>query len=549
MARWRRTTAWAACLLVVLAWAAWLRPVGLGGPATLIRVSGASMEPTLTDGDLVLVHRAEHYEVGEVVAFRVPEGRVIHRIVGGDGRDGYVLQGDNRDEVDQWRPRHGDVIGREVLRVPGAGRALPALNSLPGRLLMLGLAAWLLLRGEDRPDRPRGRRGAPGGADAAAPRLPRGTGPLVAGAGGVVLLAAALLGGPTATEHREVTSLSQRIEVEVSGTRASTFAQPAPAFGPLSGSDAVDEPFFTATLSTLDVAFTHTAEGLDVHDGTTASHRLLLEVEGAQGGWRRRLELVPTTRAEGVAFTATASLSLAEVRSLLGRASAELGVVEREHVVRVVPVVVLHGLADGRTERWEAAGLQLRVAEQRIEVLPDDGANRRSTTTGVPLTRGRSVAGLPWPLAIAAGLLLAAAGAWVGRDLLLEMVRSPESDGDALDRASARPERVPARSPVLPNGTVVDVADLSALLRTARSLHLPVVVEDDGVARRHWVLDGAVAYRVQEGGADAAVTGTGVGVSTSTADAPVEGVRVIDLSEDAPGTVRFRGSDINFTAS
>lgn len=82
-----------AALLVVLlvgGWWAWLRPSPLGGPLTLVTVSGTSMQPTFDSGDLAVVYERDRYEMGDVVAYRVrrpdghPGGVVIHRIIGGD---------------------------------------------------------------------------------------------------------------------------------------------------------------------------------------------------------------------------------------------------------------------------------------------------------------------------------------------------------------------------------------------------------------------------------------------------------------------------------
>ncbi|HHX65875.1 MAG TPA: hypothetical protein GX702_13415 [Chloroflexi bacterium] len=115
-------------LVAAPVWFLFLRPAALGGPASYIIVSGSSMRPTLEDGDLVVVRRQPTYAVGDVVAFRTDQGNVIHRIVGGSPEEGYLLQGDNRDYADEWRPRVEDVLGRRWLHLPSGGRALPSLR-------------------------------------------------------------------------------------------------------------------------------------------------------------------------------------------------------------------------------------------------------------------------------------------------------------------------------------------------------------------------------------------------------------------------------------
>lgn len=101
-------------------------PQALGGRADWVLVSGTSMLPRLHTGDLVLVERRSSYHVGEVVAYRIRKGEigaghvVIHRIIGGNGRTGWTVKGDNRTAPDLWHPTNGDVLGAKTLRIPDA---------------------------------------------------------------------------------------------------------------------------------------------------------------------------------------------------------------------------------------------------------------------------------------------------------------------------------------------------------------------------------------------------------------------------------------------
>ena len=122
-------------VLTCLFWMHFLRPESLGGRAGYLLVSGQSMEPRYHTGDLVLVHRHSSYSVGQVIAYRVPKGdamagaQVIHRIIGGDARRGFVVQGDNRTQPDVWRPKPADVVGAKTLRIPNAIVVLQYLRS------------------------------------------------------------------------------------------------------------------------------------------------------------------------------------------------------------------------------------------------------------------------------------------------------------------------------------------------------------------------------------------------------------------------------------
>ena len=141
---------WAQLVLVV-GIAALLWPSSLGGKVDYVMVSGSSMEPGLHTGDLVLVRQGESYDEGDAIAYRIPEGQVgagavvIHRVIGGDGENGYVTQGDNRDEADDWRPTDGDVLGSRWALVPGAGSGIARLRTpLPLAVLAAMLSFFVL---------------------------------------------------------------------------------------------------------------------------------------------------------------------------------------------------------------------------------------------------------------------------------------------------------------------------------------------------------------------------------------------------------------------
>jgi len=158
----------------VAAWWLLMAPASLGGPATYVMVSGKSMLPTLHEGDLAVLHEQASYSPGDVVAFRVPEGDpgegaiVIHRIAGGSPRDGFVMQGDNKNDPDPWRPTQDNVLGKMWFHVPGAGRALAILQAPLPLATLVGWAAMLMVALGGRPARHRDAPAPAGGARSAA---------------------------------------------------------------------------------------------------------------------------------------------------------------------------------------------------------------------------------------------------------------------------------------------------------------------------------------------------------------------------------------------
>jgi len=136
----------------LVAWLFLLRPAFLGGPASYIMVAGRSMEPTLHTGDLGLTRKQDSYAIGDIVAFHVPKGEpaegamVIHRIVGGSAAEGYLVQGDNKNAADPWRPTGHDIVGRLWFTVPGGGRLVWVLRQpLPLGALAGALGALSVL--------------------------------------------------------------------------------------------------------------------------------------------------------------------------------------------------------------------------------------------------------------------------------------------------------------------------------------------------------------------------------------------------------------------
>ena len=166
MRRLRLAATLTAIVLVVMLWAVTLRPQVLGGPATFVAVRGSSMLPTYEHGDLVVVESVASYRVGQVVAYRVPAGEeigagqiVIHRIIGGDPRHGFTMQGDNNSAPDPWLPKQADMVGIASVRLPNAGRVIYLVQQpviLGG--LASGIVVTILLIQPPRP--PRKRQGA-----------------------------------------------------------------------------------------------------------------------------------------------------------------------------------------------------------------------------------------------------------------------------------------------------------------------------------------------------------------------------------------------------
>jgi signal peptidase I len=148
--RVRRVMKLALGVAVLAIWVLTLRPALLGGPATYIVVRGGSMLPEYHSGDLVVLHVADGYAVGDIVGYVVPAGEVgaghvvLHRIVGGDGQTGFTMEGDNNPAPDPWLPRTSDVAGRLWLLVPGLGSVITLIHQ-PATAAALAVSGLMML--------------------------------------------------------------------------------------------------------------------------------------------------------------------------------------------------------------------------------------------------------------------------------------------------------------------------------------------------------------------------------------------------------------------
>ena len=159
----RRILKFATTAAVLAIWVVILRPQSLGGSALYVVIRGTSMLPTYENGDLVVMQSAPLYVVGDAIAYRVPSGEIgeghviVHRITGGDGTDGFTVQGDNNNAVDPWMPRATDIAGKRWVVIPGVGRLVTMIHQpvIAGGLAA-GVMVSLILVGRSRP-KPTGR--------------------------------------------------------------------------------------------------------------------------------------------------------------------------------------------------------------------------------------------------------------------------------------------------------------------------------------------------------------------------------------------------------
>ncbi len=314
-------------VLLLLAGVAWfyLAPGQVGGFTNYVVTHGVSMEPRFHSGDLALVRPADHYRVGEIVAYHSSILRevVLHRIVG--IRNGhYIFKGDNNNFLDPVHPTRAELIGTLWVHVPGGGVVLawlhtPAVDAVLcatlGLLLLWGIGAKRQWR--------RRRQGSRSGPPRQGPPLvstPRDTGTarsvnlsalLTASAiAAAVFLVLGVLAFIRPAAKAETTSYSQQATFGYSAR-----VRPGPVYP--TGRIKTADPVFLSIVHHLDVhiAYSFTSAARSNVAGT---EEVLLKLDGPSG-WTRNLVLAPPTRFVGHQTSTTVALDLRQLQSLMAQ--------------------------------------------------------------------------------------------------------------------------------------------------------------------------------------------------------------------------------------
>ena len=116
-------------------------PFGIGASVVL----SPSMEPALHVNDLVFIKKATTFDVKDIVVYQAGSTLVIHRIIEKNDENLTVItKGDNNDADDGEIPLEA-IKGKMFFRIPYAGVVFKALKSLPGTIIILALAAFLMI--------------------------------------------------------------------------------------------------------------------------------------------------------------------------------------------------------------------------------------------------------------------------------------------------------------------------------------------------------------------------------------------------------------------
>lgn len=323
--------------LVVL-WIAFA-PVKIGGQASYVMVNGISMEPGYHTGDLVLVRKAQTYQVGDVVTYRDGEmgAYVIHRIIGIE-QGQFILKGDNNSWIDPYHPTHAEIAGKQWIHAPKAGRAMQWLRKPINLSLTIALLGGVLMsslvikpssrqKGKNRPS------------------------PSMGGTleGILYMLGFLFLGFLGLSIFAFTRPLTRTAE-------AIPYQQDSHYFYSATGTPGVydtemvrtGEPVFPKLTCFLNVGFTYNILGNQVQD-ISGNHQMVARIMDEQSGWQRTIPIIPQTAFTGNSYLATANLDLCQLVSLVNLVENETGLHTNTYTVEIVTDVAFTGHVAGQS--------------------------------------------------------------------------------------------------------------------------------------------------------------------------------------------------------
>jgi len=326
-------------LLLILMACLWnlFAPVPFGGQASYIIVAGASMEPNLHEGDLVIAHGAQDYKIGDVVTYLHPlAGPIIHRIIDREG-DHYTFQGDNNEWVDTYFPTEQEMMGKLWLHVPSAGKFLgrlrnPTLRITLATIIAIGVITTLKRERKD-----------PENLSKKDVKKNKTSPPLFLtdGLDGILFTLMALLLASCvlafiAFSQPENISTSSEYPYETLG--AFNYSASAPSGIYDSSSVQTGDPIYRKLTDEITVHFTFNLSSEELKDvrGTIQFDAELSDT----GGWKRKVELHPVADFEGNEVSIEGVLVLSKLQSMIDVLEDQTGFERHEYTLRIVPKIL-----------------------------------------------------------------------------------------------------------------------------------------------------------------------------------------------------------------
>ncbi|MCW2804417.1 MAG: hypothetical protein JWN06_2634 [Propionibacteriaceae bacterium] len=458
----------------------------LTGRAAFVTTHGVSMNPTYYQGDLVLVAKADSYQVGDIAAYRLKSRVVVlHRIIDGDD-SGFVFKGDNNQSIDIAQPTSDQLVGKAVLLIPQGGAWLQALTNPVARFVIaVGLVIIFTSGVKKRPRRRRApvdelaaRSSGWFGGVRALPLLLRGAAAASAAAG-ILGLATGVLAWNPATAKPAVTAVKDPSQM--------TFAYSA-AVGRTPAYDATEarspDPVFRRAADTVDVHLSYLGD----------PGRITVDAElSTSDGWHSTMPLAKPVSVAGETYQGTVRLDLGAIEARAKAAAAVTGAPPGQVNIAVRPRVESDDSGVFQPElRLKLTPLQLSLAGGPNDLLVTE-TPANADVLGGPKTVEVLGLGIPAVTAriVSAALLL---GALLGGLSIVYVARRSTVDEPTLIRRRYASLLAPVH-PTPSDGLIIDVADFATLAKLAERAAQLVLHWTRGDTATFIVPDQGITYR------------------------------------------------------
>jgi signal peptidase I len=321
---------------LVVVWFAFA-PAKLGGQAAYVMVNGISMEPGYHTGDLVIVRKAQAYQVGDVVTYRDAEmgAFVIHRIIRIE-QGQFVIKGDNNSWLDAYHPTQEEIVGKQWIYAPKVGRTMQWLRKPINLSLTVVLLGGVFMSNMiiKRPQNKKGKN---------SPSVNFG-GVLEGGLYLFGFFALFFLGLSIFAFIRPLTRPADKIQYQ----QESHFTYSATGTPVIYDTEVVrsGEPVFPRLTCFLNIGFTYNVLG-DQLQGVSGSHQLIARVMDEQSGWQRTIPLNQKTAFSGNSFSTMSTLDLCQVVALVNTLEQETGLRANTYTLEIITQVAMTANAAG----------------------------------------------------------------------------------------------------------------------------------------------------------------------------------------------------------
>jgi signal peptidase I len=314
-------------------------PMQLGGQTAYIVINGTSMEPDYKSGDLIIVHRAFDYQIGDLVAYQNQDlqSNFFHRIIGKEN-ERYILKGDNNPTADSYHPQKSEIIGKIWFQFINIGGLIQNLRIPAGILLVaiLAFTLWEIIMKNDSKKRKRKR------------KVPiRYWGVIIEVLSLTFMVLLILSFGLCIFSFSRPlwVPVGRQTQYQHSGTFFYSAKVPPGFYDSTTLHDA--EPIFPKLSCLLNIGFGYSFSGVQVQ-GLQGTYQVSAKILEEQSGWSRDILLTQATPFKEDLFVTNSSINLCQVENTVEALEQNTGLYPSYYTLTFSPKIEIAGFLEGQ---------------------------------------------------------------------------------------------------------------------------------------------------------------------------------------------------------